>query len=488
MAGENSVTTTFFANEKDAQAAIVRLEKKYADLEAKIKGVGKASRTSSEDAEDGLKGWIGGLASMAAGYVALPLLISRVVDANREMLEQADQASLKYDKLFRNFRVQAGLTALGGEAAQKKVTGLAIQNAVTPEFAAKAATQLVSSGFSTEDATGGALDIFLQGMKAGNMAEGDPKEMVQAFGQFLAAQGLEKNTENLKKAIVYSQRLFKTGDLEVSDLSSLAGRSQAAQGKLSLEETFGVFNTLRQKTGADKSATAFQALIDRMTGFSGDPMAVKALRKAGMKPGDTDLVGENITTALDRIAAGADRIPEEKRAAWFQDLFGREVGSPIQGLIRDRAEIPKAMEQLKDVGGFTGDVAVATSGKAAARSRFETMREQELAARDTGTVDLFNAAEQMGAEQGWSWLNRKIGRAVAETLSAMGASDETALFFGFGGDNLSGLKPEEVKARKAEMEGSAAEQLRVLEANNRYLEEIATNTRKRGAREGVGAP
>jgi hypothetical protein len=485
---ENSVTTTFFANEKDAQAAIVRLEKKYADLEAKIKGVAKSSRTSAEQAEDGLKGWVGGLASMAAGYVALPMLISRVISANKEMIDQADQASLKYDKLFRNLRVQAGLNAVGGEAAQGKVTGLAIKNAVTPEFAAKAATQLVSSGFSPEDATGGALDIFLQGMKAGNMAEGDPKEMVQSFGQFLAAQGLDKNTENLKKAIVYSQRLFKTGDLEVSDLSALAGRSQAAQGKLSLEETFGVFNTLRQKTGADKSATAFQALIDRMTGFSGDPMATKALRKAGMKPGDTDLVGENIGTALDRIAAGAERIPEEKRAAWFQDLFGREVGSPIHGLIRDRAEIPKAMEQLKDTSGFAGDVATATSGKAAARARFETLKEQEAAARDTGTVDLFNAAETVAKEQGWNWLNRKIGRLVAETLSAAGASDDTALTFGFGGDNMSGPSADAIKAKRAELEGSAAEQARLLEANNKFLEEIAANTRKRPGRESGGAP
>lgn len=485
MAGENSVSTTFFANEKDAHAAIVRLEKKYADLEAKIKGVGKSSRTASESAMSGIEGWLGGLSSMAAGYLALPALIGRVTDAQREMLEQADMAALKYDKLFRNMRVQMGLGALESDEAKRKVQGLAFKNAVQPEFAARAATQLVSSGFSTEDATGGALDIFLQGMKAGNMAEGDPKEMVQAFGQFLAAQGLDKNADNLKKAIVYSQRLFKTGDLEVSDLSALAGRSQAAAGKLSLEEVFGVFNTLRQKTGADKSATAFQALMDRITGFSGDPTAVKALRKAGMKPSDTDLVGENITTALDRIAAGSEKIPEEKRAAWFQDLFGREVGSPIQGLIRDRAEIPKAMDQLKDLSGFTEDVAVATSGKAAAQTRHEALREMRNDALDTQFEQKLNAADELAEERGSNWFARGMYRTFARFNRSIGLSDDRALDAVYS-------TPDRAARFDALSSGAGSEDVKKLIESNaevvKELKEINENTKRRAAREGGGAP
>lgn len=476
---ENSVTTTFFADEKAAQAAIVRLEKKYADLENRLKQVSKRSRQGSDEAIVGLGRWTGQLTSMAAGYLALPALIGSVIAANKQMIDQADQAALKYDALFRRFRVQTGLGTLAGEEAQKRIQNLAVKNALPVEFASAAATQLVSSGFTAEEGSGAALDVLLKTIQASNLGGGDPTQLAQSFGQFLGAQGLEKNAENLQRVAVAVQRLFKGTDLQVSDLSQLAARSQTAVGRASIEEQLGVFDVLREKTTADKASTAFQALFDRLTGFVGDPVATKALRGAGLKPGDVDLVGESVSDALDRLAAGAERLPEEKRAAFFQDLFGREVGGQLQGLVRDRGKIADAVKILSDTKGFEEDVAIATSGKAAGRTRGESAEEVLASALDVGIEDYFKA-------------RRLVARARGDAPFATDINEKLlrASFY---------LNPPEVNPAIEEAEVSkpgefAHDVKRVMEAMQqsnsellKVLEEIRDNTRGRSRREEPGA-
>jgi hypothetical protein len=322
------------------------------------------------------------LAGLAAGYVSVTAAVRGWMDANRQAIEEAEQAAAKADEQARRFAVQAGLRELEGRAADQRILAVAEETGVSSDFARKAATQLVSSGFSVSDASGDALRHLLQGLAASNLLDQDPTQLTQALGQFLAATGQEKTSDNLRQALVGAQRLFKATDLQVSDLSQLAGKVQGLAGVMSPAEVLATFDVLREKTGADQAATAVKIFGDRLRGAREDRQRVDVLRQLRLRPEDVDLLGEDVQTVLDRLAAGLERVAPERRAGLIQKLFGTEASSPIEGLLRDRAEIGKALETMADTRGFAEDVAIATGGRAAAARRQAVARERRAVTRD----------------------------------------------------------------------------------------------------------
>lgn len=479
---QNSVTTTFFANEREAQAAIARLEKKYGDLENKLKQVSKRSREGSRDATSGLNEWAGSLATIAAGYVAIPALIGEVIDANKEMLRQADDAALKYDRLFRRFRMISGMTAVQSEEAKARIKAIAVATATPIDVAETVAEELVGEGFKPEEASGKALKTLLETRRAGGMEAGDAGLLARAAAMFLAAQGKEKTDENLRPVMVGVQRLFKEMSLKLEDLIDLAGKSMAAAGSLTTPQTIAVMALLRQKNTGDVASTAFKIIIDRLQTIAARPADAAMLSKLGLKPGDVDLVGEDISTVLDRFAAGKDRVTPEMWNIIASGIFEERARSPFEGLLRDRGMLPGLLDKMKDEAGFAADVNVATGGKFNARVRTDTAAEALAADMDSGFEDFLRAA-------------RLVRRARGDSAGLSSLEEGASRFFqaipGMGGI-MDALRARELDAAvpgtlfgdvKRVMEAAAESNSKLLEV----LQEIRDNTRGRSRREEPGA-
>ena len=361
------------------------LQKTAITQETYNRAVAKAKKEHDSFASGGTKGLaeLGAqLSALAGGYAIVTGGANLWLSANQKALEQAEEVANKYDTLFRKFQVQAGLTDLQGKDAQKNILDVAERRGVDEDFAQKGATQLVSSGFSSKEGQGEALDVALQTFAAGNLLDQDPTQLTQALGQFLAAQGLDKNAANLRRVGVGTQRLFKGTDLQISDLTQLAGKSQSFAGKITPEEVLGTFDVLREKTGADNASTALKIFGDRLMGAKGDSQREDVLKRLNLKPEDVDFLGENMESVLGRLSSGLDSVKPEERQGLIQKLFGTEAASPITGLLRDRDKLPGAIATISDQSGFAEDVQTATSGRAAGRRRLELQQRRRQAEED----------------------------------------------------------------------------------------------------------
>jgi hypothetical protein len=420
------------------------------------------------------------LAGLAAGYVSVTAAVRGWIDANRQAIEEAEQAAAKADEQSRRFAVQAGLRELEGRAADQRILAIAEEIGAPSEFARKAATQLVSSGFSVSDASGNALRHLLQGLAASNLLDQDPTQLTQALGQFLAATGQEKNAENLRRAIVGSQRLFKATDLQVSDLSQLAGKVQGLAGVMRPEEVLATFDVMREKSNADTAATAVKIFGDRLRGAREDRQRVDVLRQLRLRPEDVDLLGEDVQTVLDRLATGLERVAPERRIGLIQKLFGSEVSSPIEGLLRDRGKIAEHLATIADTRGFADDVMIATAGRAAAARRQAVARERRAAARDEGTDLLIEEMEAVAEEHGLVASSRKLMRNVTYLGKSIGLDRDTAARIGAEVSMIGTMtRPRELlDEARARLEHRL---VGALEQNTQAVRQLAEETRRNSA-------
>lgn len=480
------VTMQFFANAQQAQAAINRLQQQYAQLQHQISHLNQTSQTGGAAGSSALARWANRAVGVATGFVSIERIVSKVIELNREWITQADEAELKYSKLFTRWRTIAGGTAGQTAEARKKIGGEAIRAAVPVEFAEALSEEMVGEGFGPKEATGGSLRAALELVKGTGSDGDDPREIARAIAMYLNAQGLEKSAANTRKLAMAIQRLYKKTSLKLQDFVSFAGKTELAWGAMSMEEQIATFTIMRQKNPGDVAATAFKIFVDRIQTIKARPADTAALKRIGLRPEDVDLVGEDVQTVLARLQEGLDTVPENIQNIVLSQLFEERSRSPVQGLIRDRGLIPGLIGMMGDARGYDEDIGVATSGKAAARTRHEALEETRWAERDTGTIDLMNAADELLEERGVPWIPRVLTRWSAMFASMLGASDDAALRMYGGG---MGVDVEEIRGRKAALESSALskEGIDLLRQANEYLKTIA-NEKSRGRREGVGAP
>lgn len=484
----SGVQLQFLANGESAERVIAQLEKKIAGLQNQLKHMSQESKRST-GFETSLANWAQKVGSLTVGYFGLGSAISHIIDQQKEMLRQADEAGQKYDVIFRRLRIQAGFTEMQSAKAQKRVEDIAIRNAVPVEVAAGAAEELVSQGFSAKDATGKALQTMLQTMKASAMdtREVDPRQLVQAAVMYLAAQGLERNDANLREQMVAIQQMFKKTALQLKDLEDLAGKTQASAGALTPAETLATFTVLREKNLPDVASTAFKIIIDRLQTIGARGTDIALLAQTGLKPEDVDLVGEDIKTVLDRLAKGLEGLPQEKQNIIMAGLFEERARAPATGLIRDRELIPQFIAEMKNEKSFMEDVQTGTEGRAAGRERAKAIRERTDVRKDADFYNMLEAADLLAQEKGVNKYRRWLNRSSSELSFATGHDMDTALNFGYGmtfskgifsqGDEAAGMIREKAK----ELEKPFAEQNKLIEDNNELLKQIEANTRRRAA-------
>ena len=468
MADPN-VKMKFFGDEKDAERAIVNLEKKYEKLRAEITRTRNESKKGSIDFVADVGKQAAGLASLVSRMVAIPALISQIIDANRQWQQTAESAAISQDELFRKFRVQGGLTAVAGKEAQARIGDIAIKAGVPLGSAGQAATALVSSGFSPEESSGAALEKFLGVLAASNLAgaNADPEGLGRAIGQYLEAQGLQKNAANLEMVGVSMQRLFKSTDVQLSDLAAFAPRTPGMRGKLQIDEQLAAFDLVRGITGQpETAATGLKIFTQRLSGAAEDKGRLDVLKGLKLQPDQVDFVGENLQQVLDTLGKAFEAVPEQLRASKMQKLFGTEGADTAAALIADRGKIGNLIELQRDRAGFDTDLAAATSGLAVGAQRQKTLDEIVAGSHGAELKTILDQAASYRRSQGGDEFSIMVDNWLAERLHAMKVPAEASARIAYGdipgtSFGVSNTIDESMK-RIAELQAPLGEQTEIL--------------------------
>lgn len=418
---------------RDAQmvAAWKRSTQSVAAFNAELDKIGQKQRRNRTQSNSFFKGMSSNLASMAAGYVSVAGAAALWMNANRDIIQQADEVGAKYDEIFRKFRIQTGLRGIEGKQAQGRILEIAERQSMTSEQATGAATQLVSSGFTAQEASGGSLEEFLRILNASNASgkEVDSVGLAKALAGYLDAQGLDKNEKNVALVGRSVQALFKDTNLQLADLQELAKVASVFKGKLSIEEQLGAFSSLvgPGRPGAE-AKTGLRNFVLQSATASAQKEKVKSLDEIGLKPTDIDFVGENLDQVLDRLAEGLAKLPEEQRLPVLTKIYEKENAAVVQDLINNRDKITDSYAVQQNDEAFMADVNEATSGRNAALRRLEVRKENRRFKEDRmEELRLLAAEEYLEKNTNMSPAQRDSELSGYKTATYLGVGSDTAL-------------------------------------------------------------
>lgn len=312
----NSVTTTFFANEKDAAAAIVRLEKKYDDLENKVKHFAKSANKAHGEAVELIPKWAEELLAPAASYLAIGKILDSIIEKQKESLEVAEKVAAAEGSQVKNLRIKLGLSAADSNEAKEHFRRLAVATGFPggAEGVGGVANDLAAAGFGKE-AVGPALEEFVRGQPAISRASGTlevtPHELAQAVKKSLDKQGKAPTAANVREELRDTFALLRGTDLDLEEVNKIRLALMTAGGS------------------KDKK---------------------HALAKMKLKPADVDLIGETQGEAFERLAAGLKNVKETQREPLLAEIFGvkkldtiKRILGNVPQLATNRAAFEEAM-------------------------------------------------------------------------------------------------------------------------------------------------
>lgn len=372
---------------------------------------------------------LGGTVMQFAGaYISASTAINGFVSAQQEANAEAEAAGKKFDDIFRNLQITAGLTDMQKKGAQAGVLRAAESAGVTSEFAGRTAKQLISSDFSVEQATGSTLKTTLEGLSAATARGQDPAQTVKAMSQFMDALGMDK-TEGNAKGFLRAMTNLQSGASEIIDASQIAGKVQGFRGKASQDELLASFEIMRKKTGAENASTALKIFGERLTTVTGSKERMKALKSLGLTAEDVDFQGEDMATILERINTGAEKIKGPKREGVLADLFGTEALPSITGLMTDRGQMGDIIKTMNDDAKYQKSVDIAKQGRNSEANRQEVRRERMAFEEDMGGDIVRNEFDLQMRERGMSGFQRGFYTMGFDAARIMGATPEQAVGF-----------------------------------------------------------
>lgn len=372
----------------------------------------------------------GRMIGLVAGYASLTAAVDLYRKASEEAMKKAEEAADKQDELARRYRVQAGLTELGGEEAKASITKIAKDTANTTEAAFDAATALTSTGFDAKESSGPALEATLKLIQAQQLRKKDVDAggLAEAASQYLASQGKAKTGENLRQLAVAVQGMKDT-PLKVTDLSALAKEGATLKGKIAYEDQLANFAMLRETKDAGEAATGMRNVALHFATAGGAKDKTQALKQIGLKPGDVDLVGESFDTALGRIQSGLQKVPESKRSTILKTLVETANISIYDLLANNQARVAELRKKGQDASALEEDFQIGATGRNAAKRRLQAETEIMDAEAGQGT-QLENtrlAYQNVLREKGVGVFSRNLKGMQFNLLTSMGMDPESAV-------------------------------------------------------------
>jgi hypothetical protein len=426
---DNSVTTTFFGNEQDAVAAIARLEKKYDDLENKIKHVHAghshgAGHMLHEMNEIGLAA-----VGMVTGFAGVEATIEKLFEATKEWSAEVNKAAMNLDKTNRSLAARGAGFGAEGQETIEEVKKKGSTAGLSHEASGNLFGELIAQGVPREELLA-KFDEIAVAFKTANDAKGGALSP-QAFAD-ATSKMLDRGAEATGKAITEAGRqlfaMTARSDMQVEDVNYLGA---------TLREAF-------SGRGRKRHATA--------------------LAQIGLNFEDVDQHGETFEEVISRIqegfAAHSDKVPVAKQAAWW-----KEMGIDSTTAERTMRGLGLVQENL---GQYAEASANSTSGPNAAATRLDNDNEELLAERGNDFAVKLKAAQNMHIRQGGAGFSVTYRNYLAQVLNALpGIGGDRAIGLAYATSPLegghAGYNPfgsaivEEIKKQTAAAESSAAE-------------------------------
>lgn len=405
LMAQGKITSTEFNRLKDIEAQKLKDATRAINAESdalrKSEGAKRADASAARMSESSTFS-MGGAFTKVAAVVATATMAIRAFSAEQKRLQDETAGTVtSIDEMSRTYAVQAGIKPGEMRGQRDQILAIAEENAVSPEKAFQAATQLVSSGFE-DPVKSGTLDSFLKTMATSNLKGGDPVQLAQAMSQFMGAYGIGKTQENMLDLGVKMRGLFKDTDVQVADLSEFAKAAPGlAAANIPLDESLAMLTELRKTMAPGEAATGIRNVVGLLRTAGGEKKKAQTLKEMGLAPADVDMVGETATVALTRFRDGLNKLPEEDRAIAMKNVFGQENLTAGQRLIDSIDQFDKNKQSMRDLAGFAQGVETAQSGDAARKMRTRVRQETaRLQNEDIVSLrDFINDSEQRKYEQ-----------------------------------------------------------------------------------------
>lgn len=398
------------ADDREALAAWQRQVTAIDRLDRKIEALGRTGGFSGKQMESAFGNVAMRFFSLEQGATALLGSIMRIGESSDALQAMRAEAAIPASDAMTAFRVQAGMFDAGQSAeAEKQFNKIAIDLGTTSEWVKRAATQLVSSGFTTKDIMDGAARTMAEFAAATNSAQSDPEQMAKNFALFMSASKMPMSAESLRGLSIQVEQLYKATNLQTDALQFLAQESGAVTelGRISPQEQVTLFSQLMSSMGDRVGATAFRTMTSRLATAGGDDVRIEALKEVGLTPSDVDFVAgageapEGIEVVFGRLQAAIEKLQPERRNIVISKLFGEEAMRAAVEFLRP--EFLRRFAELKqmsaDEPGFRRDVALATGGIGAQARRAEESQRQSRAKEEAAIMESFRKRFQTALEE-----------------------------------------------------------------------------------------
>ncbi len=361
------------ANVAEAVRMWQAMEEGPKGMASELEQLGRKGKKASSGMSKEFSSLVGHWVSIGAGIAAAKKLIDLFISAQKESLRLTGEATIPVDDLSRRFQVQGGLTNAEAERAKVSILATGRDRAFTPEGAFGPGTQLVSSGFTPQEVTGGALDEFLKLLNATNANGGnvDAAELAKATVQFLKATEQTLTADSIRGNAQEIQGLFKSTNLQAGGLGLFAGKAGPISDVTGLKkELLPIFSQFLDVVSDEVGGTAFRSSSIALATAGSEPAKVRALKSIGLKPEDIDFQGEDFFTVQKRMADAFDSKPGEVANIAAKRLFGNE-GLIAKSVLFSQSGVAETQRRLglsASDAAYERDVAI-TEGSLLAKGR-----------------------------------------------------------------------------------------------------------------------
>lgn len=464
----------FSATDAGVLRLIQRQEQQFGKLDRKLDAVEKSSRKAAKSGGDGFAKFgeaVKGVGLSLVGGGSLLAGLELIQGANRKVIEQATEIAARYDEANRKWMVQTGLKGIENADAQLRIAQISIGNAQDVIGGQELATQLVSSGFSSEQASGDSLDAMQDVLASMNQSghNVDKASLGKAMAGFLTANQLELNGANLRKYGGGLKNLFDGTNVQLDDLPALGKEAGALKSALSPQEQLAAAAVLKTQGSQDgsSSATNLRNVVGRLQTASASDTAGPALERLGLKPGDVDFVGERLEEVLGRLEKGFQSVPEEERAGIAKQLVSEAGIASLQTLMDNRGTFRKNIESQADLSGFESSVEIAQSGVNAANTRLKGQAEVDRLAQYQADEIIEASLAQALREQDFSQAAIDLNASAYQKQRYLGMSPDMAVRVPYTGNQ---------QDRALEIAGEAAGMESAPESFSELAEALKANT------------
>jgi len=361
------------------------------------------------------------LAAYAAGWLSIGTLISRAATERERLDNRAADVANRFDRSFREFRLQSDLGPDQAETAKQNIIQAANRYGTPIDAAASTATALVSTGFAPNQASGDALRKVLAAVAAQGIQLNEQvgKQLAEGVSATLSANNMELSAENIQRVAKINFAL-KELPIKITDLNELGKQAGSLKAfGASIEEQFSAMGFLMQR-GKDggEAMTSIRNIMSRIGTMDKSTKEDRdLLRMLKLKQTDVDFVGEDFGTVLQTLKTALDKLPQEKRQLVGSKLAEAREYSSLYTLMQGIDEYRAILNKAKNPGDFSGAVAVGSSGRAKAAQRAMNAEEVSASQRDRMTDVYKQMQEAVDNEQNASPLSRMFKRFVISSLT-----------------------------------------------------------------------